>query len=215
MKIIHFMFTAVIAAVFASCDEHMDFPDTAMKIGDIVCTDGAIVRYEDVDSLKKTPIAVVFYINHNEDVEGNGYAVYLDDFATLAYSDSLGITHKTSADLMAYDGNSNTHAMYSTGTSPAASMVIDMWAYQQSAYIPSVAQMRLLFSVKKSVNPLIEKCGGTPIPDDADLCWYWTSTEVQGQETAKAWLYSLASGSIQETPKTQPHKIRPIITLNN
>ncbi|MDY5681501.1 MAG: DUF1566 domain-containing protein, partial [Prevotella sp.] len=43
----------------------------------------------------------------------------------------------------------------------------------------------------------------------------WTSTEVQGQETAKAWLYSLASGSIQETPKTQPHKIRPIITLNN
>lgn len=53
MKIIHFMFTAVIAAVFASCDEHMDFPDTAMKIGDIVCTDGAIVRYEDVDSLKK------------------------------------------------------------------------------------------------------------------------------------------------------------------
>ena len=50
MKIIHFMFTAIIAAVFASCDEHMDFPDTAMKIGDIVCTDGAIVRYEDVDS---------------------------------------------------------------------------------------------------------------------------------------------------------------------
>ena len=48
MKIIHFMFTVVIAAVFASCDEHMDFPDTAMKIGDIVCTDGAIVRYEDV-----------------------------------------------------------------------------------------------------------------------------------------------------------------------
>lgn len=215
MKIIHFMFTAVVAAVFISCDEHMDFPDTAMKIGDIVCTDGAIVRYEDVDSLKKTPIAVVFYVNHNEDVEGNGYAVYLDDFATLAYSDSLGITHKTSADLMAYDGNSNTHAMYSTGTSPAASMVIDMWAYRQSAYIPSVAQMRLLFSVKKSVNPLIEKCGGTLIPDDADLCWYWTSTEVQRQETAKAWLYSLGSGAIQETPKTQPHKIRPIITLNN
>lgn len=90
-----------------------------------------------------------------------------------------------------------------------------MWAYRQSAYIPSVAQMRLLFSVKKSVNSLIEKCGGTPIPDDADLCWYWTSTEVQGQETAKAWLYSLGSGSIQEPPKTQPHKIRPIITLNN
>ena len=115
---------------------------------------------------------------------------------------------------MAFDGNNNTHAMYSTGTSPAATMVIDMWPYGQSAYIPSVAQMRLLFHTKDAVNQLVEKCGGTPIPDEAEQCWYWTSTEVQGQETAKAWLYSLGSGSIQETPKIQPHKIRPIITLN-
>ena len=49
MKIIHCMFAAVVAAVFVSCDEHMDFPDTAMKIVDIVGTDGAIVRDEDVD----------------------------------------------------------------------------------------------------------------------------------------------------------------------
>jgi hypothetical protein len=215
MKIIHFMFTAVIAAVFASCDEHMDFPDTAMKIGDIVCTDGAIVRYEDVDSLHKTPIAVVFFVNQSEDPDGTGYAVYLDDIAPCAYSDSLGVKHNTSADPTAYDGNINTHAMYSTGASPAATYVFDMWQYGQSAYIPSVAQMRLLFHAKDAVNPLIEKCGGTPIPDDADQCWYWTSTEVQGQETAKAWLYSLSSGSMQETPKSQPHKVRPIITLNN
>ena len=57
------------------------------------------------------------------------------------------------------------------------------------------------------------KCGGTPIPDEDDDCWYWTSTEVEGQATAKAWLYSLGSGAIQETPKWQPHKARPIITI--
>lgn len=45
--------------------------------------------------------------------------------------------------------------------------------------------------------------------------WYWTSTEVEGQQTAKAWLYSIGSGAMQETPKTQAHRIRPIITLNN
>ena len=214
MKITHSIYAALMAVAFISCDEHRDFPDTAMKTGDIVCTDGSVVRYEDVDSLHKTPIAVVFYINQNEDIDGTGYAVFLDDIAPCTYSDSLGIKHNTSADLTAYDGNSNTHAMYSTGTSPAANTVIDMWAYGQSAYIPSVAQMRLLHSAKQAINPLIKRCGGTPIPDEADECWYWTSTEVEGQETAKAWLYSLGSGSIQETPKIQPHKVRPIITLN-
>ncbi|MEE1080604.1 MAG: DUF1566 domain-containing protein, partial [Bacteroidales bacterium] len=44
---------------------------------------------------------------------------------------------------------------------------------------------------------------------------YWSSTEVSGQESAKAWLFSLASGALQETPKVESHKIRPIITLYN
>lgn len=215
MKITHFLYAALAAATITSCDEHRDFPDTAMKTYDILCTDGDIVRYEDVEKKHKKPIAIVFFVNQSEDLDGTGYAVYLDDIAPCAYSDSLGVKHNTSTDPTAYDGNINTHAMYSTGTSPAATYVFDMWQYGQSAYIPSVAQMRLLFHAKDAVNPLIEKCGGTPIPDDADQCWYWTSTEVQGQETAKAWLYSLSSGSIQETPKSQPHKVRPIITLNN
>lgn len=74
--------------------------------------------------------------------------------------------------------------------------------------------MRLLFAARNAVNPIIARCGGDPLPDEADDCWYWTSTEVQGQETGKAWLYSLGSGAMQETPKTQNHKARPIITLN-
>ena len=88
------------------------------------------------------------------------------------------------------------------------------WKYGQSAYIPSVAQMRLLYAAKAVVNPIIEKCGGDPLPDETNDCWYWTSTEVKGQQTAKAWLYSLGSGAMQETPKIQAHRARPIITLN-
>lgn len=87
--------------------------------------------------------------------------------------------------------------------------------YGQSAYVPSVAQMRLLYAERGIINPVIEKCGGDPLPTEADECWYWTSTEVEGQQTVKAWLYSTASGAMQETPKTQAHKVRPIITINN
>lgn len=96
-----------------------------------------------------------------------------------------------------------------------AAAVFDLWCYGQSAYIPSVAQMRLLYAARETVNPVLELCGGDTLPaDNNGDCWYWTSTEVEGQQTAKAWLYSTGSGSMQETPKIQAHRVRPIITLN-
>ena len=116
------------------------------------------------------------------------------------------ITHQTS--------NNQVDADTRETASPMAEAVFDLWRYGQSAYVPSVAQMRLLYALREVVNPVIERCGGQPLPDEADDCWYWTSTEVEGQQTAKAWLYSLGSGAMQETPKIQAHKVRPIITLN-
>lgn len=208
---------AAISILLSSCDAHKDFPDTAMKIGHILCTDGNVHSIEDVKAQKKEPIAVVFYINQAEDVEGNGYAVYLKDVNPVAFADSLGITQGTSTSLTALDGNANTFSLYSTKdtSSPLADAVFALWRYGQSAYVPSVAQMRLLYSMKNTINPYIIECGGTPLPDSANECWYWTSTEVNGQASAKAWLYSLESGSLLETPKTQTHKARPIVTLNN
>ena len=97
-----------------------------------------------------------------------------------------------------------------------AEAVFDLWCYGQSAYVPSVAEMRLLYAARKTVNPVLELCGGDTLPADNNSdCWYWTSTEVEGQQTAKAWLYSIGSGAMQETPKTQAHRVRPIITINN
>lgn len=215
MKIIHYICAALMTVAFVSCDEHRDFPDTAMKTCDILCTDGKVVRFEDMQSQGKKPIAVVFHINQTDNMEGTGYAVYLWDIASAEFSDSIGVKQTTSANVTAYDGNSNTYAMYASGVSPAADEVFNMWHYGQSAYIPSVAQMRLLYHAKNAVNTYIQRCGGDVISDNPDECWYWTSTEVKDQESAKAWLYSLASGALQETPKEQPHKIRPIITLYN
>ena len=221
MKILNYIHATVaiigIGVTLTSCDEHIEFPDTAMKTCDILCTDGEIVRYDDVVSKGKTPIGVVFHVNQDGKTEGTGYAVYLWDMTPKAFADSLGVEQGTSADIAAYDGNENTFALYDTEetASPMAEAVFALWKYGQSAYIPSVAQMRLLYSAQTVINPIIEKCGGDPLPTEADECWYWTSTEVEGQQTVKAWLYSTASGTMQETPKTQAHKVRPIITINN
>ena len=215
MKIQHTISIAILALSLVSCDEHRDFPDTSVKTCDILCTDGEVVRFYDLSSEDKEPIAVVFHINQRDDMEGTAYAVYLWDVSPNAYSDSIGVKQNTSANVMAFDGNSNTYAMYGSGFSPAAEAVFDMWRYGQSAYIPSVAQLRLLYAAKCTINSYIERCGGDVIPDAPDECWYWSSTEVKGQEAAKAWLFSLSSGALQETPKEQEHKIRPIITLYN
>ena len=207
---------AVAATVLlTACDDHQDFPDMAMKVTHILTTDGKVMPYDTYGQSGKQAIAVVFHINQREDLEGNGYAVYLWDIAPEAFADSIGVEQGTSADLTACDGNTNTFALYETTDvkSPLAERVFDLWRYGQSAYIPSVAQMRLLYHAKDIINPYILKCGGTPIPDEDDDCWYWTSTEVKGQATAKSWLYSLGSGAIQETPKWQAHKARPVITI--
>jgi hypothetical protein len=174
------------------------------------------MSFQQYEVSDKEAIAVVFHTNTDTEIEGEGYAVYLHDLYPEIFADSIGVVQKTSADLTAFDGNVNTFNMFSTSGmgSPLAKSVFDLWRYGQSAYIPSVAQMRLLHASKQYVNPIIKNCGGEPLPDEASECWYWTSTEVEGQETAKAWLYSMGSGSLQETPKDQAHKSRPIITIN-
>lgn len=208
---------ATLCIGLTGCDGHHNPLDTSMKVGHILCTDGKTRSYEDYAVSGKEAIAVVFHVNADEEVAGTGYAVYLHDLAPEAFADSIGVPQGTSADLTAYDGNENTFALYDTQdvSSPMAMRVFDLWRYGQSAYVPSVAQMRLLYAAKEFVNPYIKACGGDLLPDEADWCWYWTSTEVEGQETAKAWLFSMGSGAIQETPKLQGHKVRAIVTLYN
>lgn len=206
---------AFIGLAVTSCDGHHPEPDMGMKVGDVLCTDGQILQMETWQKSGKEGIGIVFHVNTDPEVEGRGFAVYLNDVEPLAFADSLGIKQGTSADAYALDGNQNTYALMSQRNvgSPIADAVFDLWRYGQSAYIPSVAQLRLLKETRGHINEGIVAIGGEPIADTPDGCWYWSSTEVAGQETAKAWLYSLSQGAMQETPKTQNHKVRPIITI--
>lgn len=108
------MIAAAAAVLLTACDAHFDFPDTAVKPGHILCTDGKAISYNEYKDSGKQAIAVVFHIDQSDDTEGDGYAVYLHDIAPAAFADSLGISQKTSADIMAMDGNGNTFAMFAT-----------------------------------------------------------------------------------------------------
>ena len=158
---------AVVMAIgLAACDAHIEVPDTAVRPGHILCTDGTALPYSEYKRSGKQAIAVVFDTGQHGETEGNGYAVYLWDIAPAAFADSLGVEQGTSADMTAYDGNANTFALYDTQetASPMAEAVFDLWYYGQSAYVPSVAQMRLLYAARDVVGPIIGRCGGDPLP---------------------------------------------------
>lgn len=208
--------TVVGLAFASSCDcHHFDEPDPGMRIGDILCTDGEVVSFSDYVKSGKEAVGIVYYVNTDVEAEIRGYAVYLGDISDEAFTDSLSVNQGTSTLLYELDGNENTYNLFicDDAGSPMAQPVFDMWTYGQSAYIPSVAQLRQIQQVKYEINPYIEAIGGDILPDAPDDCWYWSSTEVEGQESHKAWLVSMNSGIIQETPKDQKHHCRPVVTI--
>lgn len=206
----------LITGALAACDAHIEEPDKTVRPGHVLCVDGKAVPYSEYENSGKQAIAVVFHTYSDGETEGNGYAVYLWDMTPKALptaSVSSRVRRRT--------------LLHTTGMRTRSPCTIRKkrprrWLkpfclveIRTERLYPSVAQMRLLYSAQTVINPIIEKCGGDPLPTEADECWYWTSTEVEGQQTVKAWLYSTASGTMQETPKTQAHKVRPIITINN
>lgn len=209
-------FLALIGMAVQSCDcHHFDEPNPDMAIGDILCTDGSVVSFSSYVKTGKEAVAIVYSVNSNPDDEIRGYAVYLADISDEAFCDSTMQSQGTSRNLYNLDGNENTYALYKCekSLSPMALPVFDLWTYGQSAYIPSVAQLRQIQAVKDFINPRIEAIGGDRLPDEPDDCWYWSSTEVEGQDDIKAWLVSMHSGIIQETPKNQMHHCRPVVTI--
>ena len=87
-------------------------------------------------------------------------------------------------------------------TSPLGLLAFRHHWFFQSDYVPSVAELGLLYSTLTIVNPIIERCGGTPVnrsPENAG-CWYW--------------IFSMADGSRHKAPKTNCYRARLIVEYN-
>ena len=216
MKIIKKLQSAFVAMVLVagatSCECHHE-EVASFRVGHVLCTDGSIMPFCQYLKSDKEAIGLMFHVNTNPEVSGRGYAVYLNTVPAEAFASELGEEQGTSTDVGDFEGNANTYSMYSSEVSPLAEKVFDMWKYGQSAYIPSVGQLRLLQEKKDFLNQRIEALGGDILPDDPEECWFWSSTEVDGQAADKAWLFSMHNGAIQETPKTQKHLARGVITI--
>lgn len=217
--------------LFSSCDSHEPV-DLDIHVGDILCSDGRIVRNNVFDSSKEKAVAVVFA----EQTEKHPVlAVLLEEVESIAFADTLSFDQKTTCRQDSCDGYINTVALQTTNImrkelvdsvhldnadnyykSPLGLMAFRSHWFAQSDYVPSVMELELLFKALPAVNPIIEMRGGTPIgiTEDAAGCWYWSSTEVKENSPNQAWLVSMADGSQHKAAKTNRYRARLIVEYN-
>lgn len=217
-KYSHIIIITVFVFAVWSCDAH-DPIDTNIYPGFVLTSDNntmSIGQFTATDDIEA--IGVVF-ASANDDHPT--LAVTLDEILPVAFSEPLGYDQGTSATTDLYDGFLNTTKMQnlvadSLYTSPLAYSVFRRAHFGQSLFIPSVAELRLLFAALPQVNPVIVKLGGTPISTNSidGSCWYWSSSEVKENKSMQAWLVSSTNGSYQETPKDGLHPARAILSIN-
>lgn len=199
-------------SLFSSCDNHVyeDLSWHSWTPGMVYCANGDITTYERCVEEGNTPEAVIFHISNADETTGVAYAVSLHDCGDGAFidPDTTYVSQGTSANIAQLDGETNTTALrYSKIESPIALSV------NAKYFIPSVAEMYLLYSARNAVNSTIEKCGGSVLPIDNEGCWYWTSTECDGSQTDRAWRYSLYSGRFESADKHYALPTRPIMSI--
>lgn len=216
LQVMLFSICTVAGLGFSSCHcDHNDEPTAPFKLGHVLCSDGTIMSLCEYIKSPREAVGIVFNVNESQEDGILGYAVYIHDTDMVSFADSCGVVQNTSSSLSDLDGNKNTYAIHMTQEvhSELADLVFDLWPYGQSAYIPSVAELRMLYANRDFVNERITAVGGEPILDDNENCWLWSSTEVEGQAENKAWLFSMNYGGIQEAPKHHRHQVRPIIAI--
>lgn len=122
MKRIAYLFSLLL--FLCSCDGHHE-PEIILsemdgvRIGDIMYADGTMGHPEDYTASSPSPVAVVYYINHNDSIDGRGYAVYVKEDSGQMWN-YQGESQGTSADTVLHDGSANT------------------WAIESSAFIETV-----------------------------------------------------------------------------
>jgi len=155
-----------------------------VAIGDILCTDGSIVKPGAYAASGKTAEAVVFYVDNTGE---HGWAVGLQNLTySLIWSDDITFDVPTMTNhpdvasaLMDLDGYGNTLKM--RAAMPGSTLA---WApdISQGWYIPSMGQLEMMICVREKFNPTLVMLLGNLTGTIATHAVYWSSTEKDAAE---------------------------------
>ena len=192
---------------------HANVNVVGIDVGDILCTDGSIVKPSSWPVAGKTAKGVVFYVDETGE---HGWAAGLDFYSNTPWSTENvdipnlpNITHWRDA-IMEFDGYTNTQIIRAFGDSskyPAA------WAvdFDHGWYLPATGQLNILYGVHFIVNASLELVGGTPYPINDIYGWRgWSSNEWSSE-----WAIGVYSdGDVGFTVKNfSTGFVRPVISF--
>lgn len=185
-----------------------------IAVGDILCTDGSVVKLSSWPAPNKTAKGIVFYVDNTGE---HGWAVHLQDQATAiqwCYSGvdvvSLNNLNGTTA-YMDLDGYQNTQIIREAGSDymfPAA-YIVD---FDNGWYLPALGQLRLVFAYVSVLNTSLGVVGGSQFPMNADF-YYWSSTE---SSYASAWRISnkgFITGYSKDNLNYTPNAVRSVCSF--
>lgn len=173
--------------------------------GDILCTDGSIVKPNKWPVSGKTAKGIVFYVDNTGQ---HGWAVALNQSSSLKWSTGSNLVGAARNSwryaIRDLNGMANTTAIQAAGTSttyPAA------WNpnIAQGWYLPAIGQLNVLFGELVVVNLSLSRVGGTQIIDSASgtgtygNLYLWSSTE---KSTTHAYALEILDGQIGAISKT-------------
>ncbi len=205
-------------------------------VGDILCSDGSIVHRNDWPAPGKTPIGIVFYV---DDSKWHGWAVSLMQTASMKWSTesvfvnnqgvnatanwNLAINHD--AEWEGYANTQNIISHHTAATYPAAFAAAGFSTtypapWSRGWYLPSAAQLNMLFGELPEVNRSLNRVGATPIVDNnpgtsrpGGSVLLWSSTEGS---ISTAYALEIADGRIEKATKTtssNKYYVRAVITF--
>lgn len=202
--------SAILQAVIENAELFTPPPVPPVASGDILCTDGSIMKPTDFAASGKVAMGIVFFV----DSTGiHGWAMGLHDLEACVWTpdpnhyfdvptlDNIANSRDAIAD---FDGYGNTLKLRAAGDStllPAA-WAVDL---EHGWYLPAIGQLAQFYAQIVQMNASLLIAGGTPFPLDAPY-FYWSSTE---NDSNNAWNL-LYGGSVRMDYKAYVYPIREV-----
>lgn len=156
-----------------------------VAIGDIVCTDGTIVKPTEWPC-GRTAKGIVFYV---DETGLHGWMVHLQDqasiiqWSTIRRQDIPSLTNYSTVRtaITDFDGYGNTQKIRNYGN---ASRYPAAWAvdFDNGWYLPAMGQLNILYGNLVEVNAGLSAVGGILLEMNVDW-FYWSSSELDDDDT--------------------------------
>lgn len=202
---------------------HAEFDSLSFHIvspGDILCTDGSIVKPNKWPVSGKTANGIVFYVDNSG---SHGWAVSLTQSGPLKWSTNTSTlvvsTNNNNAWRVAIrdlNGKANTLSIRAAGTSSTYPAAYNP-DFANDWYLPSIGQLNVLFGELAAVNVGLSAAGGTQIRDNGGVTeangnvLLWSSTEKSATSAYALEVRDGQIGGINKASTTNKQYVRAII----